>query len=70
MDRGEAGVAGAGTVAADVFEIREELADAGSVQVADVQRGRRLPGLGLNVGEQEPERVLVGGDRVTAGGAG
>ena len=64
MDRREAGVAGASTVAPDPFQVGEEPADAGRVQITDVQRGWSLSGLALNVGQQELERIAVGGDRV------
>lgn len=67
MDRCEPRVAGAGTVAPLVFEMTEEPADSGRVEIADVQARRCRPGVLVKVGEQEPERVAVGGDCVRAG---
>ena len=66
VDRAEAGVAGAGTVAAVAFEVGEERADQRCVEVVDVQLERLLAGLVVREAQQQPERVAVGGDRLRA----
>ena len=68
VDRGQAGVAGADAVAAFVFEVVEERADQGGVQIGEVRAPRaRLPVCSRGEAEQQPQRVAVGGDGVRAG---
>ena len=67
VDRRQPGVAGAGAVAALVFEVVEERGDQRRVEVLELERRRRLAGLLLGEGEQQPEGVAIGGDRVRAG---
>jgi hypothetical protein len=66
VDRRQPGVAGAHAVAALVLEVVEEPGDETGVEVADVESAGRLAELALGVGEQQPEGVAVGGDRVWA----
>jgi hypothetical protein len=63
VDRAEAGVAGAGTVAAVAFEVGQEGADQWRVEVVDVQLERLLARLLVRESQQQPERVTVRGDR-------
>jgi hypothetical protein len=58
-DRGEPGVAGAGGAAPVPFEVVQEPGDRAGSDVADVEAGRRLPGLLPGVGEQQPPCVQV-----------
>ena len=67
VDRPESCVAGPGAVAAFLFEMGEERADQRRVEIVDVQLERLLAGLSLREGEQQSERVAVGGDRLRAG---
>ena len=64
VDRPEPRVAGPGTVAPILFEMLEERADQRRVEIVDVELERLLAGLVVREGEQQPERVAVGGDRV------
>ena len=66
VHRGESGIAGPCAVAAFAFEVIEEPADPGRVEVVEVQRVNGLPGGVVNVAEQQPEGVPVGGDGVPA----
>jgi hypothetical protein len=66
VDRPESRVAGPGTVASIVFEMFEERADQRRVEIVDVQLEWLLAGLLVREGEQQPERVAVGGDRLRA----
>jgi hypothetical protein len=54
-------------VAAVVFEVIQERGDQRRVEVGNVQRVRFDAGALLREGQQEPEGVAVGGDRVRAG---
>ena len=68
VDRGQAGVAGAHSVAALGFQVSQERPDQRGVQVGEVQ----LAGLGVRVrsageAQQQPEGVAVAGDGVRAG---
>ena len=65
-DRDEPGVAGPDAVSPSVLEVVEECADQRGVEVGKHEQGGRLAGALLGKGEQEPERVSVGGDRVRA----
>ena len=67
MDRGEADVAGAGAVAASLLEMLEEGAHAGGVEVRKGELRGCHPGALVHEGEQEPEGVAIGGDRMRAG---
>ena len=67
VDGRQAGVAGPGAVAAVLFEVGQERADRGRVEVGEVQPAGRLAGLLLRETEQQPEGVAVGGDRARAG---
>ena len=62
-DRGQPGVACAGLVAAVGLEVVQEPGDRRRVEVRQPQPGRRGAGLVLQVRQQQPERVAVGGDR-------
>ena len=68
VDRGEAGVAGPGAVPPVLFEHHEESADELGVEQCNVDVAGPDAGLLLHVAEQQPERVAVGGDGVTARG--
>jgi hypothetical protein len=67
VDRGQAGVACGAAVASLLFQVLEERARQGGVQVGEAEPAGRLAGLVAGEGEQEPERVAVGGDGVRAG---
>jgi hypothetical protein len=66
VDRAEAGVAGAGTVAAVAFEVGEEGADQWRVEVVDVQLEWLLAGLVVREAQQQREGVAIGGDGARA----
>jgi hypothetical protein len=66
VDRGEPGVAGPGAVSPSVLEVVEEGPDQRRVEVGELEPGGRRARSLLGEGEQEPERVPVGGDRVRA----
>ena len=51
------------------FQLLEEGADRGGVQVGQVQLGGQLAGLLVDVSQQQGEGVAVGGDGVRAGAA-
>jgi hypothetical protein len=59
VDGGEAGVAGAGAVAAVGLEVLEERADRRCVQLRELEPRRPRPGVLLGEGEQQPEGVAV-----------
>jgi hypothetical protein len=67
VDRRQARVAAWGAVAPFAFEVVQERADGGGVEVAGLQLRRGLPGAVLGECEQEPEPVPAGGDGVLAG---
>jgi hypothetical protein len=67
VDGGQAGVAGADAVSPRGSQVVEERADQRGVQVGDPQPRRGAARLLLGEGQQEPEGVAVGGDRVAAG---
>jgi hypothetical protein len=67
VDRGQAGVAGAGCVAAFGLEVVEEVQHQRRVQVGQAQRGGRFAGALLSEAEQKLERVAVGLDGAGAG---
>ena len=54
VDRPEPGVAGAGAVAAVLFEVGEERADQRRVEIVDVQLERLLAGLVVREAQQQP----------------
>jgi len=66
-DRGEAGVAGAGAVAPDVFEVVQEAADQRGVQVGDVELAGLFPGAAGGEPQEQPPGVPVSGNRLAAG---
>ena len=66
VDRSEARVARARTVAAILFEVGEEGADQRRVEIVEVQLERLLAGLLVREAEQQLERVAVRGDRLRA----
>ena len=66
VDRRQARVAGAGAVAALVLEVIEERRDQRCVEILDLELGWLFAGALLREGEQQPEGVAVGGDRVRA----
>src|SRR5262249_56414761 len=68
-DGGQPRVAGGGAVPAGCFQLVEEGADGGGVQVGQVQLGGQLAGLLVDVAQQQGEGVAVGGDGVRAGAA-
>jgi len=57
VDRGQARVAALGAVAPFAFEVVQERADGGSVEVAELQLRRGLPAAVLGKCQQEPEPV-------------
>ena len=67
VDGGQAGVAGADAVAPNRFQVVQERADQRGIQVGDPEPRRGAARLLLGEGQQELERVAVGGDRVIAG---
>jgi hypothetical protein len=67
VDHREPGVEGPWAVVAIALEVVEERRDARGVEMLDVKRGRPLAGGLLGEGEQQPEGVAVGRDRVRAG---
>ena len=67
-DRCEAGVAGAGAVVSFGFEVVEKPSDEGGVELADIEIRGAGVGVISGVGDEEPEGVPVGGDRVRTGG--
>ena len=67
VDRGEAGVAGAGAVAALVLEVVEKRGDQRRVQIGDIELGWLAAQALGGEAQQQLERVAVGGDRVRAG---
>ena len=66
VDRCQSGVAGAGAVAALLFEVVEERADQRRVEILELELARLLAGALLSEAEQQPEGVAVCGDRVRA----
>ena len=66
-DRGQARVAGADRVAALVLEVIEERADQRCLEIVEVEIAGRLAGVLGGEGQQQPDRVAVGGDRVRTG---
>jgi hypothetical protein len=60
-------MARAGAVAANLFEMVEELGDQLSVEIGEVQLERLLAGLLVDEAEQQPECVAVGRDRLRTG---
>jgi hypothetical protein len=66
-DGGEAGVAGAGGVAAFAFEVVEEVADQRGIQVGDVELSGLLACARGGEGQEQPPGVAVGGDGLAAG---
>ena len=67
VDGGQPGVTGGAAVAPAGFQVLQERADKGGVQVGEAESAGRLSGLGLGEGKQKPAGVAVGGDRVRAG---
>ena len=67
VDRRQARVAALGAVAPFAFEVIQERADSGRVEVVELQLRRGLSAAVPGEGEQEPEPVAVGGDGVPAG---
>jgi hypothetical protein len=55
---------GSGAVSALLFEVVEERVDQRRVEVVDVQLEGLLAGLLVREGEQQLERVAIGGDRL------
>lgn len=68
-DRGQAGVAGPGAVATVCFQVVEEGAYDGRVEVLPAEPRGRLGGALLHEAQQEPQGVAVGGDGVCWPGA-
>src|SRR6266576_2002678 len=68
-DGGQPVVAGAGAVAAVVFEVVQERGDQRGVEVGDVELAGVLPGALGGEGQQQPPGVPVAGDGVAAGAA-
>jgi hypothetical protein len=66
-DRGEAGVAGAGAVAAVLLEVVQEAADQRRVEVGDVKLAWLFSGALGGEGQEQPPGVAVGGDGLPAG---
>jgi hypothetical protein len=66
VDRGQASVAGADAVPAALLERREERGDQLGVENADVQVAGLDAGAFMDVVQEQPQGVAVGGDRVLA----
>lgn len=49
------------------LEVVQERRDQRGVEIVDVEPGRRLPGVLLGEGQEQPERVAVRGDGAWAG---
>jgi hypothetical protein len=69
-DRGEAQVARPDPDRSARLEIVEEGADERGVEIGQIEPRGRLAQSRLREGEQQPERIAVGGDGVRAGVAG
>ncbi len=69
VDRGQPGVAGAGAVAALVFEVVQERADQRRVEVGDVELARAACRCAGRRSRAAAAGVAVGGDGVRAGAA-
>jgi hypothetical protein len=67
VDGSEAPVAGADGVVPVVFEVVQERGDQRRVEVGDVERRRRLAGLGGGESDQQSDRGSVAGDGVGRG---
>ena len=67
VDRRQAGVSGAGAVAAVGLEVIEERGDGVGVEIGDVEHRRFPPATRGGEPQQQSDRVAVGGDRVRAG---
>jgi len=67
VDRRQAVVAGAGSVAAIGIEVGEERADQRRIQILEVQLEGLLAGLLVSIGQEQTDRVAVRGDRFGAG---
>jgi len=65
-DRREARVARPRGVAALLLQVVEEFADERRIDVGDEQVGGRLAEARRGEGQEKPERVAIGGDRVLA----
>src|SRR6266851_2941055 len=66
VDGREAGVAGGDAASSIVLEVIGETADEHRVEIREVHLGGPLAGLGLGVGQKQPEGVTVGVDGVRA----
>lgn len=66
MDRGQSGVASAGTVATLALEMVEEAGDQRRVKIGQIQCRGRERGLLGGVAEQQSQGVAVGGDGLFA----
>ena len=67
VDDGQPDVAGGDAVAPARLQVVQERADRAGVQVGQALPGGLLPGLLMDVADQEPDRVAVAGDRVRPG---
>ena len=67
MDRGQAGVSGGASVPPLFFQVIQERAHQGGVQVGEAEPAGCLAGLVAGEGQQEAAGVAVGGDGVRAG---
>lgn len=67
VDRCQASIPRAGSIASLILEVVEESADQRRVQVAEVKLAGLLAGLALREAQQQPQRVAVGGHGARAG---
>ena len=66
VDRCQPGVPGPGAVVSVLLEVGEERADQRRVEIVDVELAGLLAGSLMREGQEQPERVAVGGDRLRA----
>ena len=67
VDRRQSRIAGGGAVAPAAFQVFEEGADQGGVEIAEVEVGGLFAGVLARVAKQQPDGVAVGDDGVRAG---
>jgi hypothetical protein len=67
VDRGQPRVAGANAVASFVLQVGEKRGDRRGVEILKLQPRWCCPGALVHEGQQQPEAVAVGGNRVRAG---
>lgn len=65
-DRRQSGVAGAHAILSFVFQMVEEGADQGRIEIVDVELSRRLAVPLRREDQQQPQRIAIGLNRVRA----